>query len=331
MKYDLSIIIPSRSEIFLAKTIEDILKHKEGNTEIIIGLDGEWADPVVKDHEDVSIYHTSKSIGQRAITNQCVRLSKAKWIMKLDAHCSVDQGFDRILMEDMKDNWTMVPAMRNLWAFDWKCMKCGHRRYQSPTPTSCPDCDNETDFKRKITWKTEAKKGSTGYKNWKRSRSPISTSYCFDNEPHFQYFGEYTRRPKYLKDLKKTGLTETMSLQGSCWMATREKYWKLGLCDEVFGSWGSQGIEVACKTWLSGGKVIVNHKTWYAHLFRTQGGDFSFPYPQKESKVQEAKVYAKDLFFNNKWDKAVRPLSWLIERFMPIKGWTQKDLDDLKR
>jgi hypothetical protein len=35
-------------------------------------------------------------------------------------------------------------------------------------------------------------------------------------------------------------------------------------------------------------------------MFRTQGGDFSFPYPQKESKVQEAKKKARELFFNNK-------------------------------
>jgi len=57
-------------------------------------------------------------------------------------------------------------------------------------------------------------------------------------------------------------------------MLTREKYWELNICDESLGSWGSQGIEVACKTWLSGGKCLVNHSTWYAHMFRTQGGDF---------------------------------------------------------
>lgn len=47
-----------------------------------------------------------------------------------------------------------------------------------------------------------------------------------------------------------------------------------------YGSWGNQGIEVACKTWLSGGRVLVNHNTWYAHMFRTQGAEFGFPYPQ---------------------------------------------------
>ena len=47
---DLSILIPARNEQFLKNTVEDILKNKRGNTEIIVGLDGEWADPPIQDH-----------------------------------------------------------------------------------------------------------------------------------------------------------------------------------------------------------------------------------------------------------------------------------------
>jgi glycosyltransferase involved in cell wall biosynthesis len=32
---DLSIVIPSRNEMFLKRTIDDILEHSEANTEII--------------------------------------------------------------------------------------------------------------------------------------------------------------------------------------------------------------------------------------------------------------------------------------------------------
>ena len=45
--YDLSILIPARNEMFLARTIEDILTNIEGNTEIIAILDGCWADPPI--------------------------------------------------------------------------------------------------------------------------------------------------------------------------------------------------------------------------------------------------------------------------------------------
>ena len=145
----------------------------------------------------------------------------------------------------------------------------------------------------------------------------------------FKYFREYRSRPEYQEALK-TGLTESMSLQGSFFMLTRDKYWELNICDENFGSWGSQGIEVAAKTWLSGGKVMVSHKTWYAHMFRTQGGDFGFPYPQEDRKVKENRALAREYFFNNKFDKAVHPLSWLLEKFAPVPGWTQEDLDKLK-
>lgn len=165
---------------------------------------------------------------------------------------------------------------------------------------------------------------------WVGKHNPQSTSYCFDSTPHFQYFEDWKHRPKYDKDKKEKGLTETMSIQGSCFMLTRDKYWELGICDENFGGWGSQGIEVALKTWLSGGSVLVNHKTWYAHMFRTQGGDFGFPYPISTKDQQKAKEYARNLFFNNRWDKQVRPLSWLVEKFWPVKGWTEEDLRKLK-
>jgi glycosyltransferase involved in cell wall biosynthesis len=312
----LSIIIPSRCEMFLSRTIQDILENIEEDTEIIAVLDGEWSEPPIPQHEKVNVIYLPESIGQRAATNLGVKLSKAKYIMKCDAHCSFDKGFDRKMIEKMQDNWTMVPTMRNLWVFDWKCMKCGKKHYQGPTPTSCPDCDNTTNFKRKMIWCGKER--------------PQSNSYCFDSTPHFQYFNEYTKTDKYKKDLEETGLTETMSLQGSCFMCTREKYWELNLCDESFGSWGNQGIEVACKTWLSGGKVIVNHHTWYAHLFRTQGGDFGFPYPQSGNEVTRCKAKVRDMLWKNKYDKQIHPLSWLVEKFMPVKGWSKEDINKLK-
>ena len=309
---DLSILIPARNEMFLQRTIEDILEHIEADTEIIAVLDGKWADPPVQDHERVTLLHHPESIGQRAATNDAAHLAQAKYVMKVDAHCAFDQGFDRIMLEDMNDNWTMVPVMKNLHAFDWVCGKCGARRYQGQTPTECPDCDNTTDFVRDMIWQGK--------------KSPNSRSYCFDPEPHFQYFREFSNRPE-----GKGTITPTMSLQGSCFMLTLERYWALDVCEERFGSWGSQGLEVAIKTWLSGGQCMVNQRTWYAHLFRTQGGDFGFPYSMTKGKVNRTKAYARQLFFENQWTKQIHPLSWLVEKFWPVQGWTDDDLAALKR
>lgn len=306
---DLSILIPARNERFLARTIRDILSNIESETEIIVVLDGALADPGIPQHPRVTVIYHPVSIGQRAATNEAARLARGKYVMKVDAHCAFDKGFDRKMIEAMQDDWTMVPVMRNLHAFDWVCPD-GHRRYQGPSGP-CADCGKPTEMD--IVWRPKD--------------SPKSTSYLFDSEPHFQYFREFTKRPEYREQLK-TGLTETMSLQGSCFMLTKERYFALNICDEEWGSWGSQGIEVAVKTWLSGGRVLVNHHTWYAHLFRTQGGDFGFPY--KHTNNKDHRRIAREVFFKNAWPLQKYPLHWLVEKFRPVPGWSEEALKALK-
>ncbi len=317
-EYDLSVVIPSRNEMFLAGTVENILKNKRANTEIIVVLDGAWADRPIRQHPDVNIIHVPKAIGQRAATNLGVKLSKAKYVMKIDAHCTWDEGYDKKMIEGFKkvgDKVTMVGIMRNLWMFDWKCHHCGWKKYQGPTPKKCENCGKTDKIKRKMMWIGKER--------------PQSKSYCFDKDPHFQYFNEYTKRDEFKEDAK-TGFTKTMSLQGSCFMLTRDRYLELDICDEKLGNWGNQGIEVAVKSWLSGGEVLVNHNTWYAHMFRTQGGDFSFPYQLGGREVQKTKKRVKDLFWKNRWAKQEKPLSWLVRKFAPVKGWSEKDIKKLE-
>jgi len=315
---DISIIIPSRNEMFLRRTIDDILLRHEVDIEIIAVLDGVWDD--IPQNPLVNVIYLSESIGQRAATNMGVKLAQGKYVIKCDAHCAFEQGFDRKMLEALKktgDNVCMVPIMRNLWAFDWKCYRCGWKTYQGRTPEMCPTCKDRKKVRRKMMWIGKER--------------PQSTSYCFDSEPHFQYNTAWSKRPEVRQMIAETGLSETMSLQGSFFMCTKEKYQELNICDEEFGSWGNQGIEVACKFWLSGGRVLCNHNTWYAHMFRTQGGDFGFPYEQHGREVAKCKEKVKDLFFNNKWDKAIHPLSWLVERFMPVANWTQELINNLKK
>lgn len=316
---ELSIIIPARSEQFLSRTVEDILEHIEADTEIIVTLDGEWSNPPIKQHPRVNVIFVPEAIGQRAAQNIACRLSRAKWVMKLDAHVSVDQGFDRKMIKFMEEhpNDTCVSVMKNLHAFDWACYHnyCGWTKYQGPTPTKCGKCGKSDKVRRRMVWKPR--------------RGINSVSYCFDSEPHFQYFESYKHREPYLSDRKNKGYTETMSLQGSCFMCSREKYWELDLGGEEFGSWGNQGLQVACDTWLSGGRVLVNYDTWYAHMFRTQGGDFSFPYPASGREQLKTKMRVKNRIWNMKRPKQIRPVSWLVKKFWPVDGWTQKDLDEL--
>ena len=306
--------------MFLARTIEDILENMEADTEIIAVLDGEWADPPVPMNKNVNIIYVPEAIGQRAATNLGAKLSKAKYVMKVDAHCSFEKGFDRKMIDFMDEHPddTCVPIMRNLWAYDWACYHnyCGWTKYQGPTPEKCEKCGKSDKIRRKMMWVGK--------------RNPSSVSYSFDAEPHFQYFEAWKHKEPYITDRKERMCTETMSLQGSCFVVSRENYWEYEVCDEKAGSWGNQGIEVALSAWLCGRKVLVNHNTWYAHMFRTQGGDFSFPYDQKGRAVQKTKAIIKDKFWNKKHPKQIHPVSWLVEKFWPVNGWTDEDLKKLK-
>ena len=308
-KYDLSILIPARNEMFVSNTVEDILRNKRGNTEIIVGLDGQWAEPGIVAHPDVTVVYVPESIGQRAMTNRLCQLSQSKYVAKCDAHVAFSEGFDVELMSAMQghDNWTIVPTMKNLHAFDWVCPD-GHRRYQGPSG-ACHECGKPTE--RDVIWYAKP--------------SPNSNSYCFDKTLHFQYFKDFNKRPE-----GKGDLTPSMSLQGSFFMLTREKYWGLNICDEEYGSWGQQGVEVACKTWLSGGEVMVDQRCWYAHMFRTQGGDFGFPYPISGTQVDHARKYSRDIWLNNKWPLAIHDLNWLINKFAPVPYWHDDSTEDAR-
>lgn len=299
--YDLSILIPARNEEFLNRTIEDVLAHTSDRTEIIVYLDGVWDD--VPLHPRVTIVFSEQSIGQRAATNQACRLSQARYVCKLDAHCAIDDGFDDKMIAEMRqDDWTLVPRMYNLHVFDRVCVTCGHRMYQGPLEAGCEQCKGE--LRKDIVWK--------------RRERRVSDHMCFDRQMKFGYFHAYGKRPVAQGDV-----VETMSLLGACFMLTRQRYWQLNICDEAHNAsgWGQQAAEVACKSWLSGGALMVNKKTWFAHMFRTQGGTFGFPYVLPGRDVERARQYSRDLWLKDQWPMAARPLSWLVEKFAPVPGW----------
>jgi hypothetical protein len=64
-------------------------------------------------------------------------------------------------------------------------------------------------------------------------------------------------------------------------------------------------------------------------MFRTQGGDFGFPWPVSGRDTKKTKDNVRDLFWNGKHPKQIYPVKWLVERFMPVPGWTQEEIDKL--
>lgn len=296
---DLSVIIPARNEMFLKNTVDNVLANARANTEVIIICDGNWPLVPIPDDPRIRMVYHPVSIGQRAATNEGARLSSAQFIMKLDAHCAVDEGFDTKLMANCEYDWTVIPRMYNLHAFQRVCRTCGHEAYQGPT--ICEKCQS-TDIERKMVWEPR--------------RSRLTDFARFDRTLHFQYWGSYKTRPEAQGDI-----ADTMTSVGACFFMHRQRFWDLGGLDEGHGSWGQFGVEVACKAFLSGGRHVVNKTTWFSHMFRTQGGDFGFPYPLSGRQIEHARKYSRDMWENDKWPLATRKFADLIEKFKPIPDW----------
>ena len=115
-----TIIIPSRNEEYTRQTVEDLLDKATGQIEIYIILDGWWLNPgqYSKDSR-VNYIHYSKARGMRNAINSGVALSRGKYILKTDAHCMFDKGFDEKLIKDHKDNWVTIPRRYPLNPKKW--------------------------------------------------------------------------------------------------------------------------------------------------------------------------------------------------------------------
>lgn len=279
----LSVIIPARNEIYLQKTIDDVLKNAGGEIEIIAVCDGYWPDPPIKDDPRVILIHHTTSIGQRQSINEAAKIAKGKYVMKLDAHCAVDKDFDIKLAKDCKYDWTVIPRMYNLDVLTWK-----------------PKLHKRTDYM---------------YMGW-NDKGQLRALY---------YNGQEWKRQH-----RKTALIDdTMCCMGPCFFMHKDRFWELGGCDEKHGGWGQQGVEVACKAWLSGGRLVVNKNTWFSHWFRgggvPEGHKSGFPYEISGKDVSFSRKYSMDLWLENKWPLAKREFNWLINKFNP-PTWDNKQI-----
>lgn len=272
-----SVIIPARNEKYLERTIRNVLENARGEVEVLTVLDGWLPEPRIEIGDERAVFfHFPEGIGQRQAINFAAKKARGKFVMKLDAHCAVDEGFDIKLAADCEYDWTVIPRMYNLDIETWKPKK--HKR---------------TDYMY------------IGL----RENGELRTEY---------YGGREFKRQHAKPDL----IDDTMSCMGPGFFMHKDRFWELGGCDEAHGGWGQQGVEVACKAWLSGGRLVVNKKTWFAHWFRGGGGP-GFPYPIGGRAVTAARAYSKDLWLNNKWPKATRKFEWLLEKFNP-PGWRKE-------
>lgn len=111
-----SVIIPARNEKYLNKTIAEIKAKLAGEFEIIVILDG-WDTEKI---DGVRYIHNEKSKGMRTAINQGINFSVGKYIMKLDAHCMLDEGINFKLIDDHQPNWVQIPRRKRMDVEKWK-------------------------------------------------------------------------------------------------------------------------------------------------------------------------------------------------------------------
>jgi hypothetical protein len=81
---------------------------------------------------------------------------------------------------------------------------------------------------------------------------------------------------------------------------------------------GAEAQEICLKTWLSGGRYVLNRKTWYAHA-KKRKSTYGYKKPMKE--WDKSRAWAIKCWTKNKWPGQIRKLRWLINKFAPVPGW----------
>jgi len=274
MQEMVSIIIPSRNERFLEKTIKDILQKATQKIEVIAVLDGYWPDEIITDPR-VNYIHLTEPKGMRNAINVGVDIALGKYLMKLDGHCMLAKGFDEVLKADCKPDWVVIPRRLRLEPEEWVLRDV--------------------------------------------SKPPID--YMFLSNPELGGFSGREWREKNIDEpLKAILIDDLLSFQGSCWFMHRDYFKHLELMDENnYGKFYKEAQEIGFKCWLSGGRVIRNKKTWYAHLHK--GKKYGRGYHMSRGEGDEPNKYTNRWLTEKVWHKQIYDMEWLIKKFSPVPTW----------
>jgi hypothetical protein len=279
-----SVIIPSRNERFLLPTVQDVLAKASGDLEVIVILDGYWPSPALPDDKRLKILHRGTAQGMRPGINAATHIATGEWLLKLDAHVMVEPGFDDVLKADCDKDWIVVPRRDRLDPIAW--------------------CKQET------------------------GKPPIDAHYLSNplERPGDLSCGLHgTVWHERARKRKATLLDEEMSSQGSCWFMHREHWNRIGPMDvQRYGSFIQEFQELGLKTWLGGGRVMVNKKTTYYHLHK--GKTYGRGYPMRDLGHTEGAQFASWYWMTDQWAGRVHDLKWLVEQFWPVPTWPE-DLD----
>lgn len=267
-----SILIPSREEPFLAKTIEHLLARAKGEVEILVGLDGWGPQPnEIFNDSRVRTFEWSNPVGLRPMINALAYNATGDYLMKIDAHCAISEGFD-LALQECDEDWLVVPTKYSLFADSW-------------TPYKAP---------WNYFWLTFP---------WDRV--------LIHPGLHEKAFG-----PSMSKRNADKPIDDILTFQGSCWFLPK-RYWKrIGPMESERYYIAQEAVELGLKSWLGGGRTVINKNAWYAHLHKGTGHKRGFARHKRlwEQACLDSAIY----WMTNQWPERVHDMSWVVEKFWDI-------------
>ena len=289
---DLSVIIPNRNSPFLTKTIKDILEKAKTSVEVVINVDENWPDEIVDDPR-VHYIHPPNPRGMRYGINTGVRLAQGKYIMKCDDHIMFDKGFDKVLIDNhLEDNWVQIPRRYALNAEEWKIEERTDNKY--------PIDYMYIDFPLKGKAHDDGMHGVP----WKRPE-----------RDHLE-------------------IDDTPSMQGSCYFMTKNHFVNFlgGMSEVGYGQFSQEAQEIGFKTTLGGGRLVVNKKTWYAHLYKGKRYGRFYNVGNFNQYTKEASEWSAEYWLNNRWEKRVHDFAWFINELHPgMPKWPDNWEEEIRR
>ena len=105
-----TVIIATRNEPLLNKTIEWLYDSAGGEIEVIVSLD----EPQDVDERAVVIKN-DKPVGRRVGINKAARIAKGEYLFILDAHCKMSKDWDLKMIESCPDKGMVVSSIQDMF------------------------------------------------------------------------------------------------------------------------------------------------------------------------------------------------------------------------
>jgi len=272
-----TVIVPSRNEQYLQQTVDDVIAHAEEEIEVIVVMDGPTAYPLNVKGKNVRLIFHSTPRGKRVCINHAASVATGDYLMMADAHCLFSQGYDRILQHDCDQNWVVILRRYTLDPDKWEC---------------------------------------------KPPREPVDYYYltCPWNNPKRFIIQSCPWFQRTRERVNCLPIDDTMTLQGSMWFMSTEHFKKRLGGMEIAG-WGASSsadwFELGMKTWLSGGRVVINKNGYYAHLYK---GNRPRGYSLTQQRILPQLIHASHYWATDQWDLSIpgRNFGWLVDHFWPL-------------